>query len=238
MSYSELLFCLRQSVVERLFPIFCVECGAEGEWWCEKCLRKIKINPIKQSAVGSLDGLTAFFDYTEGTPLAKLIQEYKYSFARDIENLWLDVIDKCYSREGGNLVLFGSGFPIKPGMIVTVIPVPLHSLRRRERGFNQSEIFAKIILNKIKKDGVDAHIKNTKFVRSRQTRQQAKLSKMEREENIKGAFVWQDMLLRAPENIIIVDDIYTTGSTMQECAKVLKDSGAKKVYGFALAKAI
>jgi ComF family protein len=236
---------LRRFVADVLFPVFCVECGVEGEWWCEKCRRKIKINPITQGADGPLDGLTAFFNYSEGTPLAKLIHEYKYSFARDMESLWERLLNQAQDVFPAFAPASAKGYgghskamAGEAGMTVSIIPIPLHPLRQRERGFNQAEIFAKIILNKFKKCGINARLENTKFIRVRHTRQQAKLSKAEREENISGAFAWNDMMQKAPENIIIIDDVYTTGATMQECAKVLKQNGAKKVYGFALAKAI
>ncbi|MBU1613009.1 hypothetical protein KKC87_01085, partial [Patescibacteria group bacterium] len=212
---------MRQFVVDRLFPIFCVECGQEGEWWCEKCRRKIKIKPITQGADGFLDGLTAFFNYAEGAPLAKLIHEYKYSFARDIEKLWLRLLSEAqYSvpmrachfeevlacrhpelSEGSpahrripSSQMHGKNHTVVERCqdIFAIIPIPLHPLRQRERGFNQSEIFAKIILQELQDKSANTRLENKKFIRARNTRQQAKLSKAEREENISDAFLWQD----------------------------------------------
>jgi len=113
-----------------------------------------------------------------------------------------------------------------------VVPVPLHRRKFKERGFNQTEFLAKIIAKhfnlKLVKD-------NLKRIKSTQT--QAKLSKKERAENIKKAFLVKDPDKFQGKSILLVDDVYTTGTTVKEIAKILKRAKAKDVYVFTLARA-
>lgn len=112
-----------------------------------------------------------------------------------------------------------------------VMPVPLHRSRLRQRGFNQSLLLAY---------GITEHfslsIVYDNLIRTRPTRPQVELSADERAKNVRGAFA-----LRHPgdvfdKRILLVDDVFTTGSTLNECAKVLKESGASSVTAFTLAR--
>lgn len=117
--------------------------------------------------------------------------------------------------------------------IAYIIPVPLHKVRKRERGFNQSEILAEIL-------GVELNLKVDKSVlsRIRNTKDQTKLSEEERKQNVTGAFKVQDELqILKDKKIILVDDVITTGATLKECAQVLKQAGAQKILGVTIAKA-
>lgn len=205
-----------------LLPIFCLQCNEEGKWWCEKCLTKasvqLKIDPI---AVNNLDCLATFFIYNEKSIPGQLIQQFKYQFLSDIKTVW----QKIAENNSEQLKILLSDTQI-------FIPVPLHKKRELERGFNQSQIIAEIIFQCAKNK--DAVLSND-LKRIRATRQQAKLSAVERKENIYEAFVWQGENLQN-KNVVIFDDVYTTGATMQECAKVLKNNGANKIIGFALAR--
>jgi len=113
-----------------------------------------------------------------------------------------------------------------------VVPVPLHRRRLRERGFNQAELLARIIARyfnlKLVKD-------NLKKIRS--TRSQTELNKEERRKNVKGAFKVKDKIPFRDKAVLLVDDVYTTGATVGEIAKVLKRAGAKEIYVFTLARA-
>lgn len=180
-----------------------------------------------EGAVGQLDGLTAFFDYKENTPLAKLIKMFKYNYTRDVEKLWRDILI-CGVELGSN---FGNN------KNPAVIGIPLHPRRQRERGFNQSEILARVFLDVLKKDYPQASYVENKLIRSRYTEQQAKLSKDGRRKNVHEAFVWQSPE-KPPNKVILVDDVFTTGATMEECARVLKQNGAKYVYGLTLGRAV
>lgn len=104
-----------------------------------------------------------------------------------------------------------------------ILIVPINKKREKERGYNQSELIAKeiskIILAKIEKH-ILYKIKNTK--------PQSTLNKQQREENAKGAYIAKNTLKIENKKILIIDDIYTTGNTVNECAKMLIEKGIKK----------
>ena len=211
---------MKNWVKDLFFPKFCVTCeNVEGEWLCETCLAKIaapKMFYCLQPAAGGvsyLDNAAAFFSYEENT-VAKLIKLFKYNYLTDLAEIFAKIIKK----EDFNFNWRG----------FTVVPVPLHPRRERERGFNQAEIIARIFAEKI---GLPL---NKNLRRGVYTTQQAKLTKEERQKNLKNAFVWNSAIT-PPEKVLLVDDVFTTGATMQECAKVLKNNGVKVVWGLALA---
>lgn len=114
-----------------------------------------------------------------------------------------------------------------------IIPVPIHSSKLRERGYNQSELISSLLAEKLSLP-VSTHT----VTRTRRTSQQTGLSKKERMENLKGSFIVVDRLGVMGKSVLVVDDILTTGATMNECSKVLLEAGAKHVSGFTLAKTI
>ena len=220
-------------IKDYIFPVFCLGCKKEGEWLCDKCFEKIDLSGIfdcpvchKNTEFGVcclpcggesfLDKHLAVTKYEEDGLVGSVIQTLKYSWAEDV----LSAIDKIISKfVDENRDLFMN--------IDCVVPVPLHQKRYVERGFNQAELIAKILADKINKP-----LKNI-LTRQRHTSQQAKLGREERLENLKDAFVIKKVVRG---NILLVDDVFTTGSTIQECAKVLKNSGVDKVVGFSLAR--
>lgn len=111
-----------------------------------------------------------------------------------------------------------------------LIPVPLHKSRYRERGFNQSEIIAEEISKII---GLSV-LKNV-LKRKKNTKDQTNLSPQQREENVRGAFVVSQPEMINGKNIILVDDVITTGATLNECARMLKQAGAERILGITIA---
>jgi ComF family protein len=247
----------KQNIVELvknlLFPKFCAGCKKEGDWVCENCLQEIvsrpqpnllligegggEPSPVRrgQGEVSFLDGVTALFNYGENT-ISKLIQMFKYNYLLEIADIFEKIID-------GFVIPAASGRLRRPGNSAghwipnqvgndrwedfVIIPVPLHARRERERGFNQAEILAELFA---KKFGLSI---NTNLSRAIYTAQQVKLSGEQRRANLKDAFVFNGI---APEKVLLVDDVFTTGTTMQECAKTLKNSGVKIVWGLVLAR--
>ena len=114
-----------------------------------------------------------------------------------------------------------------------VIPVPLHNQRLKERGFNQALLLAHEM-------SLAHHIPLSldNLYRTRPTRPQVELSGAERIRNVAGAFALRRPGEVADKRLIIVDDVFTTGATMNECAAVLKDAGAAQVTVFTLARAL
>lgn len=106
-----------------------------------------------------------------------------------------------------------------------VIPVPIHENKLKTRGFNQSYIIARELGERLGKPVVDC------LIRTKETKEQYNLDKAQRYLNIVDAFSVKLLYnIDKYKNILLVDDIYTTGSTVNECSKVLKKSGAEKVY--------
>ncbi len=117
------------------------------------------------------------------------------------------------------------------GEIDSVVPVPLHWKKKRERGFNQSELMAKKISNKLY-----IPISTNNLFRAKSTLSQTQLSRTQRQNNVKGAFKVKNPEMFYQKNVLLVDDVLTTGMTASECAKSLKRAGANKVLLVALAR--
>ncbi|MBI4034264.1 MAG: ComF family protein [Candidatus Brennerbacteria bacterium] len=114
-----------------------------------------------------------------------------------------------------------------------IVPVPLYPKRERERGFNQAELIAGILNGKL---GIA--IQNDNLMRVRNTESQIKTKSYgEREKNVAGGFKVRRPMAVAGKNVILVDDVFTSGATMREAVRVLKEAGAKKIIGFVVAKA-
>jgi len=113
------------------------------------------------------------------------------------------------------------------------MPVPLHPKRLRERGFNQSLLLARHIAKKL-----NTELDFLSLTRTKQTVPQTTLSKKDRRKNVQDAFVLGDPHAVRRKNILLVDDVATTGNTLNECARVLALGGAKAVFCVTLARAV
>lgn len=172
----------------------------------------------------ALDGMIVAAEW-EDKILQEAIHKYKYNFVQGLaEPLSKILIQKIKRPE--QLALW-------QGQKIILVPVPLHKKRYRWRGFNQAELLTE-------KVGEYFHWEiNRDFVaRVRYTKPQAKLKKEEREQNIIGAFGVNMLTAEQPVEkiVILVDDVLTTGATMDECAKSLKQKGIKTVWGLAIAR--
>ena len=209
---------LSEIITEILFPSFCPICqekvGSRGAW-CPECLSISTQNlQITNTELKYLDGCLILCHYQDG--VNKIIKGIKYyNQLKYSENVFwllqnLHVIDNC--RE-----------------IDMVVPVPLHSKRLQERGYNQTE-------KMYKKWAMQHNLAwDEGLKRIRETQPQYQLKIKERKENLKNAFAVKDDFIINGKNILLVDDIYTTGTTLEECAKVLKKAGAEKIFALALA---
>jgi ComF family protein len=113
-----------------------------------------------------------------------------------------------------------------------ITSVPLGLVRFRERGYNQATLLARPIALFL-----NIPFSSKALLRTRETRTQVGLSVNERMENMTGAFLAKNELVQG-KNILVVDDVATSGATLNSCAKALLDGGALKVYGFSLARAV
>ena len=114
-----------------------------------------------------------------------------------------------------------------------IIPVPLHPRRLREREFNQSAIIALLLGRRL---GIP--LLTDVLIRHRHTKPQVELDMMERSENIRGVFTVKNGEKIAGKYILLIDDVMTTGSTVNECSRMLKENGASRVYVVTIARMV
>jgi len=113
-----------------------------------------------------------------------------------------------------------------------VVPVPLHRTRLRERGFNQSELLARPIAK-----ALQVSLASSVLKRVRNTPSQTRLNKRERAENILDAFVVPNSHAVHGKVLLLIDDVYTTGATLNECARVLQTAGAREIFCLSFCRA-
>jgi competence protein ComFC len=249
--------------LDLIFPIECLGCESEGSWLCAECFMKIKLksgqyclNCKKENNFGefcppcqilySLKGVWIATLYDEKI-ISQAIKSLKYHFvsslANDLGKLLILFTDSLLRQSkilkpslvgGLDRRLLGQAKSL-PAVILDfknclIIPVPLSAKRRRWRGFNQAEIIAKVFANNY---GLEMDDKN--LIRVKHKKPQAKLNEIRRLENIKDCFDWRGGDLNK-KNIILIDDVVTTGATLNECAKVLKAHGAGEVWALVIAK--
>lgn len=117
-----------------------------------------------------------------------------------------------------------------------VVPVPLHSSKRRQRGFNQAELIANAALKKMRSSGFE--LAADVLERRRKTASQIGLTRPQRNQNIRGAFHVAHLIPISGRPVLLVDDVMTTGTTASECARVLLKAGAPKVYVATVARTL
>jgi ComF family protein len=120
---------------------------------------------------------------------------------------------------------------------VVVVPVPLHARRLRQRGFNHSELIAQAAL-KPRSTGTRLALNAKLLERRRDTQSQTGLTRHQRRENIRGAFFVAKPEGLSGQEILLVDDVFTTGTTVSECARVLLRAGASKVWVATVARTL
>jgi len=117
---------------------------------------------------------------------------------------------------------------------LAVIPIPLHASKRRHRGFNQAELLARAAL----KESPGAELLTGVVERRRATESQIGLTRPQRAENIRGAFLVAHPTKVAGRNVLLIDDVMTTGITASECARVLRKAGAREVWVATVARTL
>ena len=190
-----------------------------GEPRCKKCGKPIRYEEQEFCS----DCQAQLFHYEQGRslwlhkgPVRWSIYQFKYRNRRIYGQFYAQELYRIYGEK------------LKEWEIDTIIPIPLHGKRKRKRGYNQAEIVAKHLgeLSKIP-------VETKSLVRVRHTKPQKELNHKERKKTLKEAFQvtkhWKNR-----GNILLVDDIYTTGNTIDSAATVLKKKGAKKVWFFTI----
>lgn len=222
--------------LDLLFPVECVGCHAEGAWLCTRCTAALPVpsqrcpfcrNSTDQSTTcpacrptHALDGLFACTIYRHPTSEA-IIHGLKYRFWSSITSTLADrMADSIRANAPAS---FLANQPV-------LIPVPLHPGRERWRGFNQATLLANALGNQLKLQVAHA------LVRNRKTAPQAKLAEADRAKNIAGAFSIRDSVDLSGKTVIIVDDVSTTGSTLDAAAQACKAHGAHCVWSAVFAR--
>jgi ComF family protein len=226
------------SILDLIFPKTCLSCGREGQYVCENCLSKVRVlKPAcpyceKPSIDGfthskcrkkyGMDGLTSIWDY-DGV-IKKAILSLKFKYATQVGCELSSVLVNALKTQSSKYYVPNTS---------SLIPIPIYWHRENSRGFNQSEEIGKLV----------AHEMGWKFVpdlliKTRSTTSQIELSVEDRKQNLKGVFSIspQNSSFIIPGSAILFDDVFTTGSTLKEAAKVLKRSGISKVWGLTIAR--
>lgn len=213
--------------LDLLFPVFCLGCEKEGQWLCHDCKQKVKFwdynkcpycQKTKQCDCQQQFVINNIFvgcNYDENIVIQNALRSFKYKYATKLAQ---DLMSIFLNQQ----VEFFSDIDI-------IIPVPLHKKRLKQRGFNQSDILAQILAKQY-----NLELQTELVHRKISTKQQAKLNKKQRIYNVKNAFQCNNLSKIKQKTVLLVDDVLTTGSTINECAKALP--GTKQIKGFVIAK--
>jgi ComF family protein len=120
---------------------------------------------------------------------------------------------------------------------LVVVPVPLHARNLRQRGFNQSQLIARHAV-KLGAGSGRLVVRSRVLERRRETQSQIGLTRHQRRENLRGAFVVSRPEEMAGREVLLVDDVFTTGTTVSECARVLRRAGASKAFVATVARTL
>lgn len=212
-------------IEQTLLPSHCVNCKKDTpeepeslRWLCLSCHLLLSPKWQKSPLKPELDESFYIFDYQKDKLAKKLIHTLKYNWVKEIAQTLNVAVEKERSS-------------IKKMVFDIIVPLPLHPRRLRERGFNQSALIAEKIAELTGKPIAGDLIKRKTYRRP----QMEIKNRAARVKNAKDIFesVQNRVLHKA---VLIVDDVATTGATLKECARVLKNSGASKILSFTLAQ--
>ena len=203
-------------IMDLIFPTraICMGCnskaGCEVDWLCSDCIKSLSLLRLDLSLPGAIPLIRRrFHTFKYSGPAANMVKHLKYygvcSLAKPMAEMMLASIN---------------GFKLSPDMLV---PVPMPFIRRRKRGFNQAELLSRE-LSKLMGIPSENVLKRSKLFSKRQV----KLSAASRRKNLKDAFVSTVRL--DGRSVLLIDDVYTTGATANNCAKALMAAGCKCVY--------
>jgi ComF family protein len=226
---------LRRTALNLLFPYRCLGCGKEGELICPSCQHKLpRINPPICPKCGrpqssgticptcynqryEIDGMRSPFRFE--AVMRQAIHQFKYRNLRAIAEPLSS--------------LLGDYLTTNPMPGEVLIPVPLHHKRLRERGYNQSELLSRE-LNKL----IGLPVVADCLVREQHASPQVVATSVsERQNNVANAFTCHDRRLK-DKKVLLIDDIATSGATLNACASALKATGANSVWGLTLAREV
>lgn len=188
----------------------CKKCGKEisdrqGEY-CPDCMRRPK----------TFDSGASLLNYNETTRWS--MASIKYKDRREYLDFYAQAMNIRFAKR------------VRVWGVEALVPVPIHSSRRRERGFNQAEELAERL-----SDYWGLPVDTKLLVRKKKTLPQRDLGPSQRLKNLQEAFALHPSVSdKIPKSVIIIDDIYTTGSTVEACSRILKKAGVKRIYFLAI----
>ncbi|MCY3781006.1 MAG: ComF family protein [Chloroflexi bacterium] len=197
-------------LVDLIFPPRCGNCGRVDFRFCGDCLGRLAALPLDVTTVRqeSLDGLCG--TGVQAGILENAVKSFKYHDALNLCAPLADRLSASLSQQNWR--------------IDAIVPVPLHSNRESERGYNQAELLSRPVAQ-----ATGIPCEPTWLRRIRDTSQQAQLAAVDRRQNVADAF--QASAEVAGKSILLVDDVVTTGSTLGACAGALRTRNAESVFG-------
>lgn len=211
-------------IVDLFFPTVCIGCGQQmqshRQHLCTLCLMELPFtgfensadNPVAQIFYGrvKIEHATALVFFSKNEIIQQCLHEIKYQ-----NNVFL-------AHQLGEV--FGKSLVASPffSKLDMIIPVALHKTKLKKRGYNQSERIAQPIASALK-----IPMYSNVLFRTHNTESQTKKHRMERWQNMEGKFEVKDKAMIAGKHILLIDDVVTTGATLEASAQVLIDSGAK-----------
>lgn len=212
-------------ILDLIYPNVCGFCNRIcKESLCNECEEKIQANLICNIDNYENDNTKYFSQHL-----------YLFKYDNEIRNKILDYKfnDKAYLYKTFSKIIIKNkkiyGFFKKYDII---IPVPIHKKRMKIRGYNQSALIAKEIAKKIDYIRLESNV----LLKIRNIKPQSTLNKLERNENVKNAYMIKNVDKIKNKRVLLFDDIFTTGNTVNECSKLLKLNGAKDIGIITLAK--
>ncbi|MFA6353342.1 MAG: phosphoribosyltransferase family protein [Candidatus Paceibacterota bacterium] len=217
------------TILDIVFPIKCMLCGKTGVDLCLDCLKE-----APGAERESIKWVFPLYDYRHPT-IKKSLWLLKYKGKKRLANIFAEIIYDKILEELSELSILENF--VKP----ILIPIPLSSKRYRERGYNQAELICKelIKINHLR-HGVNMQLENNILIKIKETEHQARIKNRNiRLKNLIGSFAVKNkeknLNLIKNRNIILIDDITTTGATLNEARKILKQAGARKIIAFTVA---
>ncbi len=216
---SQQLRQMLDAALELLFPPRCAGCQRVDAVWCEECQCLLDALPFPARQVGERGHLAAFASSGDHEGLLR-----KALLALKYENT-----PQLAGPLGARLATLVEGLQWEADFLV---PVPLHPARERERGYNQTQLIGQSLAQKIA-----VPLADDALYRTSNTRAQVGLTRQQRKDNVSKAFVARTDRVQG-RDLLLVDDVYTTGATLGECALVLAEAGARSVFGLTLTQAV
>ena len=213
---------LLQHIIDFLFPKYCIICGNSGSSLCTACISR-----LHKPDSSLFDDIDSAFHYKD-KPAKKILHSFKFKNNHSLAAVLARVLhDRMLDTLSERLILDNFTDPL-------LIPIPITKKKRRERGFNQTELLCKELLKINSGDGIKYNAKI--LIKTKETKPQSLIKNRQlRMKNILGCFEVADPELIKNRNIILIDDIVTTGATLREAKRVLKKAGARRVIAFAIA---